>query len=155
MTVTEHRSSRSAFLLCAVILLNISLNNTIEAARLIKSLKARAATAPVTSIKSDAVPTILSDSTSDVSVATSPVKEKNILPSSYIMTSCEAGEEKALKTEISKNHPSLRLAFSRPGYVTFTGDVATETSEVLSLNIVGTASTLIVVTGDVDRKSVV
>ena len=119
MTVTEHRSCRSAFLICAVILLIISVNQTIEAAKLIRTLKAKAATASVTTTKVDAVPIVLSDSTSDVSMATSPMKEKTILPSSYIMTSCEAGEEKALKTEISKNHPSLRLAFSRPGYVTF------------------------------------
>jgi 23S rRNA (cytidine2498-2'-O)-methyltransferase len=37
----------------------------------------------------------------------------------FILTSCEAGSERALKAEIAKNHPSLKLAFSRPGFVTF------------------------------------
>jgi 23S rRNA (cytidine2498-2'-O)-methyltransferase len=37
----------------------------------------------------------------------------------FILTSCEAGSERALKSEIAKNHPSLKLAFSRPGFVTF------------------------------------
>lgn len=59
-------------------------------------------------------------------------KEKQVNQNNYILTVCEAGEEKALKSEISKNHPSLRLAFSRPGFVTFKlpnldGDASSET----------------------------
>ena len=39
--------------------------------------------------------------------------------SSYIFTVCQVGAEKALKDEISREHPDLRFAFSRPGFVTF------------------------------------
>ncbi len=39
--------------------------------------------------------------------------------SEFIFTVCQIGAEPALKKEIAKNHPELRFAFSRPGYVTF------------------------------------
>jgi 23S rRNA (cytidine2498-2'-O)-methyltransferase len=41
------------------------------------------------------------------------------LQSEFIFIVCQAGAEPALKKEIAKNHPHLRFAFSRPGYVTF------------------------------------
>lgn len=38
---------------------------------------------------------------------------------SFIFAVCQAGAEAPLKSEISRRHPELRLAFSRPGFVTF------------------------------------
>jgi 23S rRNA (cytidine2498-2'-O)-methyltransferase len=38
---------------------------------------------------------------------------------SFVFVVCQAGAEAALKNEISRHHPELRLAFSRPGFVTF------------------------------------
>ena len=37
----------------------------------------------------------------------------------FVFVVCQAGAEAALKTEIRRRHPELRLAFSRPGFVTF------------------------------------
>lgn len=37
----------------------------------------------------------------------------------FVFAVCQAGAEAALKNEISRRHPELRLAFSRPGFVTF------------------------------------
>lgn len=37
----------------------------------------------------------------------------------FVFVVCQAGAEAALKNEISRRHPELRLAFSRPGFVTF------------------------------------
>ena len=118
---------RMAFLFLAVLLLLSSPNHTAEAARLIRSLKSKVVGTPITPIQSDAPPTALP--ASKILKAVAEVQEKPTAPSSYIMTSCEAGEEKALKSEIAANHPSLRLAFSRPGYVTFKLPPRTEGSE--------------------------
>lgn len=41
------------------------------------------------------------------------------LPAQFIFCTCQAGAELALKREVAVNHPHLRLAFSRPGFVTF------------------------------------
>lgn len=38
---------------------------------------------------------------------------------SFIFVSCQIGMEKPLKADIGKQHPELRFAFSRPGFVTF------------------------------------
>ena len=38
---------------------------------------------------------------------------------SFVFVVCQAGAEAALKNEISRRHPDLRLAFSRPGFITF------------------------------------
>lgn len=38
---------------------------------------------------------------------------------SFVFAVCQAGAEAALKNEIGRRHPELRLAFSRPGFVTF------------------------------------
>ena len=38
---------------------------------------------------------------------------------SFVFVVCQAGAEAALKNEISRRHPELRLAFSRTGFVTF------------------------------------
>ena len=38
---------------------------------------------------------------------------------SFVFAVCQAGAEAALKNEISRRHPELRFAFSRPGFVTF------------------------------------
>lgn len=49
------------------------------------------------------------------------------IQSEFLFTVCQVGAEPTLKKEISKNHPNLRFAFSRPGYVTFKnteGDIA-------------------------------
>jgi 23S rRNA (cytidine2498-2'-O)-methyltransferase len=37
----------------------------------------------------------------------------------FYFSTCQAGAEKAVKTEIAAEHPRLRFAFSRPGFVTF------------------------------------
>ena len=109
-----------AYSLCAVFLL-LSSNYGTEAGRLIRSMKTASVTPPIEKIAATAA--IPVSTTPSVILAPSailaPIVVKPVGPSSYIMTSCEAGEEKALKTEVAKNHPSLRLAFSRPGYVTF------------------------------------
>lgn len=39
--------------------------------------------------------------------------------SSFIFVVCQHGAEKALRSEVLANHPDLKLAFSRPGFVTF------------------------------------
>lgn len=38
---------------------------------------------------------------------------------SFVFAVCQAGAEAPLKSEVSRVHPELRLAFSRPGFVTF------------------------------------
>ena len=40
----------------------------------------------------------------------------------FIYATCQAGAEAALRKEIPANHPELKLAFSRPGFVTFKVD---------------------------------
>ncbi len=37
----------------------------------------------------------------------------------YLFVTCQHGAEKACKSELEKSHPELRLAFSRPGFITF------------------------------------
>ena len=37
----------------------------------------------------------------------------------FIFVVCQNGVESACKNEVTRNHPELRLAFSRPGFVTF------------------------------------
>jgi 23S rRNA (cytidine2498-2'-O)-methyltransferase len=41
------------------------------------------------------------------------------MTSQFIFTTCQVGAEPALKTEIKREHPSLKFAFSRPGFLTF------------------------------------
>ena len=43
-------------------------------------------------------------------------------PANFIFATCQAGAEAALRKEIPENHPELKLAFSRPGFVTFKVD---------------------------------
>ncbi len=40
-------------------------------------------------------------------------------PSEYLLCTCQAGAEPALKAEVSARAPQLKLSFSRPGFVTF------------------------------------
>ncbi|MBN2022805.1 MAG: hypothetical protein JW809_08405 [Pirellulales bacterium] len=40
-------------------------------------------------------------------------------PSRFLMTTCQVGAEPALKAEVARRWPEFRLAFSRPGFVTF------------------------------------
>ena len=37
----------------------------------------------------------------------------------FLFAATQAGAERALKNEIAREHPELRFAFSRPGFVTF------------------------------------
>ena len=37
----------------------------------------------------------------------------------FLITTCQGGAEKCLKADLIRNHPNFRLAFSRPGLVTF------------------------------------
>ncbi len=39
----------------------------------------------------------------------------------FHFTTCQIGAEKALKAEFAREHPSLKPAFARPGFVTFKG----------------------------------
>lgn len=40
-------------------------------------------------------------------------------PSPFLFTCCQIGAEAALKKELAREHPDLRFAYSRPGFVTF------------------------------------
>ena len=40
-------------------------------------------------------------------------------PSDFIFVTCQLGAETALKHELGAAHPELRLAYSRPGFITF------------------------------------
>ncbi|MGE3407808.1 MAG: SAM-dependent methyltransferase [Pirellulales bacterium] len=37
----------------------------------------------------------------------------------FIFVTCQVGAERALKAEVARHHPTLRFAFSRPGFLTF------------------------------------
>lgn len=41
------------------------------------------------------------------------------MPSRFIFVAIQSGAERALKNEIAREHPHLKFAFSRPGFVTF------------------------------------
>jgi 23S rRNA (cytidine2498-2'-O)-methyltransferase len=41
------------------------------------------------------------------------------MPSRFIFVAIQSGAERALKNEIAREHPNLKFAFSRPGFVTF------------------------------------
>lgn len=41
------------------------------------------------------------------------------LTSPFLFVTCQVGAEPALKAEVQLNHPELRFAYSRPGFVTF------------------------------------
>lgn len=41
---------------------------------------------------------------------------------SFVFATCQVGFEAALKADVLRTHPQLRLAFSRPGLLTFKGD---------------------------------
>jgi len=41
------------------------------------------------------------------------------MPTRFVFVSVQSGAERALKSEIAREHPELRFAFSRPGFVTF------------------------------------
>ena len=42
----------------------------------------------------------------------------------YVFAATQPGLERPLKNEIAREHPGLRFAFSRPGFVTFRGSDA-------------------------------
>lgn len=44
--------------------------------------------------------------------------------SSFLFVVCQAGAEPVLKKEITREHPDLKFAYSRPGFVTFKSTVA-------------------------------
>jgi 23S rRNA (cytidine2498-2'-O)-methyltransferase len=41
------------------------------------------------------------------------------MPSRFVFVATQSGAERALKKEIAREHPELKFAFSRPGFVTF------------------------------------
>ncbi len=45
------------------------------------------------------------------------------LSADFVFVVCQAGAEAAVREEVLRNHDELRLAFSRPGFVTFKCDV--------------------------------
>src|SRR5688572_3991400 len=54
---------------------------------------------------------------------------QSIRPSQFIFCTCQQGAELALKREAASRAPHLRLAYSRPGFVTFKfDDVAADAS---------------------------
>ena len=54
-------------------------------------------------------------------------------PANFIFATCQAGAEAALRKEIPQNHPELKLAFSRPGFVTFKVDAENRLPDRYSL----------------------
>ena len=46
-------------------------------------------------------------------------------PSHFLVAVCQIGAERALKQEVSREHPALHSAFARPGLVTFKSTAAT------------------------------
>ncbi len=38
---------------------------------------------------------------------------------SFLFVTCQVGAEPALKKELAREHPDLKFAYSRPGFVTF------------------------------------
>jgi 23S rRNA (cytidine2498-2'-O)-methyltransferase len=44
------------------------------------------------------------------------------MPPRFVFVVCQQGAESCCKEEINANHPGLKLAFSRPGFVTFKDD---------------------------------
>jgi 23S rRNA (cytidine2498-2'-O)-methyltransferase len=110
--------------ICAILVLICALHEEAYAGRLMKSLRSATIASAATPLVIPPIKSVAALQTETISskVTVSPiveVKDKPINQNSYILTVCEAGEEKSLKGEISRNHPSLRLAFSRPGFVTF------------------------------------
>lgn len=53
----------------------------------------------------------------------------------FYFAACQTGAEKALKAEVLAEHPSLRFAFSRPGFVTFKEDPAATQALTLTSSI--------------------
>ena len=45
-----------------------------------------------------------------------------ISESPFLFTVCQVGAEAALKQEVAREHPELKFAFSRPGFITFKND---------------------------------
>ena len=41
------------------------------------------------------------------------------MPSRFVFVTVQSGAERGLKSEIAREHPDLKFAFSRPGFVTF------------------------------------
>ena len=41
------------------------------------------------------------------------------MPSRFVFVTVQSGAERALKAELAREHPELKFAFSRPGFVTF------------------------------------
>ena len=41
------------------------------------------------------------------------------MPSRFVFVTVQSGAERALKADIEREHPELKFAFSRPGFVTF------------------------------------
>lgn len=52
-------------------------------------------------------------------VESKPVTDPPTDKRTFLFATCQVGAEQALKDEIVREHPHLRLAFSRPGFVTF------------------------------------
>jgi 23S rRNA (cytidine2498-2'-O)-methyltransferase len=44
-----------------------------------------------------------------------------MLASEFLFAVCQVGSEALLKKEVSREHPALKLAFSRPGFITWKG----------------------------------
>ena len=51
----------------------------------------------------------------------------------FIFATCQVGAESSLRKEVPANHPELKLAFSRPGFVTFKVDPKNQLPERFTL----------------------
>jgi 23S rRNA (cytidine2498-2'-O)-methyltransferase len=57
----------------------------------------------------------------------------NSNPSNFVFVTCQAGAEAAARKEIPNHHPELKLAFSRPGFVTFKIEEGKQLAEKFAL----------------------
>jgi 23S rRNA (cytidine2498-2'-O)-methyltransferase len=44
---------------------------------------------------------------------------KSLFESNFLFTTCQVGAEPTLKKELAREHPELKFAYSRPGFLTF------------------------------------
>ncbi|MFT7632005.1 MAG: 23S rRNA (cytidine2498-2'-O)-methyltransferase [Mariniblastus sp.] len=80
--------------------------------------------APKNTEESPAITPAAGDSTPTAAVTSDPNSHADQENGAFIFVICQNGAESATKLEIMKNHDNLKLAFSRPGFITFKTDPA-------------------------------
>ena len=73
---------------------------------------------------------------SNPSTAENAASSSTLEPAPFLFAICQNGSEAAARKEVTDNHPELRLAFSRPGFITFKVDP--ETNVPLRFNLKST-----------------